>query len=240
MDLRRRRLKVLVNVWGEILSMGGKATREKIVEILRQEYSRNRVEPLRGATKPSDLYEKDLVALYIVGLNGLGLEKDLPQEVLEALEEERIFLEAADALLSSKSAEEARERVSKILGSLPDSAALSKIFRVELTRYYYGFKDKDEMGRLVKIIGEAFPDKETFKRLTRYYIAIKVAESIAGGEVRDRATKEALKQALAFEMGSPRAIPDDEYVAKILHTIFGEKPEKYSKILGRRREEKSQ
>lgn len=231
MDVKRKRLRVLVDVWGEILSRDGKLTREDLVSILKEEYSRSGVEPVRGAANPDDVYERDLIALYMVGVEGLGLGGEVPKEVMDLFSPERSYIEAADTALRA-SPEEARRRIMEILGRTPDSSLLSRIFRVELLRYYYGFKQSDEMPKLIENLSKAFPEEEaTFRRLSRFYIAIKVAEAIIRGEIKDWVNKEAYKQAVAVKLGSPRAIPDDDYISKIMFTVFGVKPSKYSKIL---------
>ncbi len=231
MDVRRKRLRVLVDAWGEILSRGGRLSREDLIAILKDAYAGKGVEPVRGAANPDDIYERDLIALYIVGIEGLGLGSEIPKEVMDLFSPERSYLEAADIALNSDP-ENARSRITEIFGRIPDSAILSKIFRVELLKYYYGFKKNDDMPRLIENLSKAFPEEEaTFRRLSRFYIAVKVAEAIINGEVKNWVNKEAYKQAVAVKLGSPRAIPDDDYIAKIIATVFGLKPSKYSKIL---------
>ncbi|MGC9149228.1 MAG: DUF2192 domain-containing protein, partial [Sulfolobales archaeon] len=66
---------------------------------------------------------------------------------------------------------------------------------------------------------------------SKFYIAYKVGEAILRGEIKDWTSKEAYKQAIAVELGGIRGIPDDEYIAKILSTIFGAKREIYASIL---------
>jgi hypothetical protein len=232
MDVKRKRLKILVDVWGEIIARSSeRLTREEVIEILRKRYERDGVEPVRGAANPSDIYERDLIALYIVGVEGLGIAPELPKHVLEIFEQERKYVEAAEIILREDN-DGLRDKLIQLFGSPLDSSTISKIFRVELLRYYYGFKDRDDMPKIIEAISKSFPEEEkTSKRLSKFYIAVKVAEAIIRGEVRDWATKEALKQAIAVKLGSPRALPDDNYISKIIQTVFGVKASKYSKIL---------
>jgi len=232
MDVKRRRIKVLVDTWGEIMLRSGEGlSRGGIVEILRENYKRSGVEPLRGAANPSDIYEKDLITLYVIGVEGLGIESEIPKPVLEQFEPERKYLRALEIIFSQEQ-EGLREKLVELFGHSLDSSTISKIFRAELIRYYYGFKQRDDMPKIISILSRKFPEEEkTFKRLTKFYIAIKVAEAIIRGDVRDWATKEALKQAIAVELGSPKALPDDGYISKIMQTVFGVKPSKYGKIL---------
>ncbi|MEM1610343.1 MAG: DUF2192 domain-containing protein [Sulfolobales archaeon] len=232
MDVKRKRLKILVDVWGEIITRSSeKLTREEVIEILRRRYEKDGVEPVRGAANPSDIYERDLIALYLVGVEGLGIASELPKHVLDIFEQERRYVEAVEMILKDDN-NGLRDKLIQLFGSPLDSAKISKIFRVELLRYYYGFKDRDDMPRIIEALSKAFPEEEkTSKRLSKFYIAVKVAEAIIKGEVRDWATKEALKQAIAVKLGSPRALPDDNYISKIIQTVFGIKASKYNKIL---------
>jgi len=232
MDVKRKRLKILVDVWGEIMSRAGESlTRSEVIEILKERYRKDGVEPVKGAANPSDIYERDLIALYIVGVEGLGIVAELPNHVLEIFEQERRYLEAADLILGEGS-DDIRGRLTEVLGTQPDSSTISKIFRVELLRYYYGFKDRDDMPRIIEALSRAFPEEErTFRRLSKFYIAVKVAEAIIKGDARDWTTKEAIKQAIAVKLGSPRALPDDSYISKIMYTVFGVKASKYSRTL---------
>ncbi|MEM4971563.1 MAG: DUF2192 domain-containing protein [Sulfolobales archaeon] len=232
MDVKRKRLKILVDVWGEIITRSSeKLTREEVIEMLRRRYEKDGVEPVRGAANPSDIYERDLIALYLVGVEGLGIASELPKHVLDIFEQERRYVEAVEMILKGDN-NGLRDKLIQLFGSPLDSSIISKIFRVELLRYYYGFKDRDDMPRIIEALSKAFPEEEkTSKRLSKFYIAVKVAEAIIKGEVRDWATKEALKQAMAVKLGSPRALPDDNYISKIIQTVFGIKASKYNKIL---------
>ncbi|MEM1649396.1 MAG: DUF2192 domain-containing protein, partial [Sulfolobales archaeon] len=90
MDVRRKRLKILVDIWSMILERRD-LSREELIEILRREYERNNVEPFRGVSKSQDLYEKDLISLYLVGLYGLGLESEISDIISRVLEPERKY-----------------------------------------------------------------------------------------------------------------------------------------------------
>ncbi|MEB3860121.1 MAG: DUF2192 domain-containing protein, partial [Desulfurococcales archaeon] len=58
-------------------------------------------------------------------------------------------------------------------------------------------------------------------KYARFYIAFQVASAISRGRVRDRLTKEAVKQALALELQPLKGvIPDDKYIAVIASEVF--------------------
>ncbi|MEM0043809.1 MAG: DUF2192 domain-containing protein [Sulfolobales archaeon] len=231
MDVRRKRLKILVDIWSMILERRD-LSREELIEILRREYERNNVEPFRGVSKSQDLYEKDLISLYLVGLYGLGLESEISDIISRVLEPEKKYEQASEILLKSQNIEEARENIINLFGRIPDSSILSKIFRVEILKHYLGFIEEDRMARMLRIMYRAFPEEEaTVRRLSKFYIAYKVAQAIARGEIRDWTSKEILKQAIAVELEGIRGIPDDDYIAKIASILFGVKKDIYTSIL---------
>ena len=231
MDIRRKRLKVLVDVWGHVIGRE-KISREDLIELLKKEYEKNGVEPFRGAAKPQDIYEKDLIALYVVGVYGLGLREEYSELISRLFEPEERYEKACDVLYSEEDPDKAREKVIELLGKQPDSLLLSKIFRVEILKHYFGFIEEDRMSRILVNMLRAFPEEEaTVRRLAKFYIAYKIGLAILRGEIRDWVTKEAYKQALAIELKNIRGIPDDTYVAKIISSIFGVKRESYASIL---------
>ncbi len=221
-DLKRR-LSTLVDLWNEIITMwdsGKKVDREKVVDMLKEAYNREKLSPLRGASVPEDLYERELISLYVVGRYGMGLDQQYP-ELFDALFPDFIRYEEAIRILLTEDPETARDRIKLLLGGLDDNT-VARMLRVKMTEAYFGFSDHRALINLIKSLMKAFPEKERLAvKYTRFYIAFRVAEAIASGEVRDRISKEALKQALALETGIERgAIPDDRYIEKIAVEVF--------------------
>jgi len=231
LDIRRKRLKVLVDVWGQIIDKSN-LTREEVIELLKKEYEKNGIEPFRGVAMPQDIYEKDMITLYLVAIYGLGIYGEYGEVIDKIFSLEKSLEEACEILYSENDPEAAREKIIKIFNKSPDSALLSKIFRVEILKHYFGFIVNDRMAKILRNMLKAFPEEEaTVRRLSKFYIAYKVGEAILRGEIKDWTSKEAYKQAIAVELGGIRGIPDDEYIAKILSTIFGAKREIYASIL---------
>ena len=64
----RSRIEALIKVWSEITSSNRRDwTREEIIDLLIAEYSKRRIEPLRGKVRPPDIFEKELSSLYFIG-----------------------------------------------------------------------------------------------------------------------------------------------------------------------------
>jgi len=230
----QRRLSLLMDVWNDIVSAwesGKRVTRADVVRMLREAYGKERISPLRGASVPEDIYEKELASLYVVGKYGMGLEEVYPQLFDEVFGDE-VRYEKAIAALLTEPPETARAKVQALLGRLDDNV-IARMLRLKFTEVYFGFADEESLVKLIKALVAALPEKERIAvKYARFYIAFKIASAIARGEVRDRITKEALKQAsaLAFD-GLQGVIPDDNYIAKIASEVFGVRPHRLRGIL---------
>lgn len=188
--------------------------------MLRSEYSKLSISPIKGTAEPADLYDKELTSLYIVGKYGMGLDEQYP-ELFEAVFQLEMKLERAiDVLLSDEPAR-ARDKVLAILGDV-DGNTVARIMRLAMTKFYLGFAGEDVVKRLGDAISAAFPERaEDVNRFLKFYSAFRLALAIEQGEVKDRVTKEALKHATALQLGRGKVtMPSDEYVAKIASEVF--------------------
>jgi hypothetical protein len=221
----KRRISILMDVWNKVLELweesGGSLSRGDVVKILRDVYEKESVKPLKGASNPSDLYDKELISLYVVGKHGMGLEEQYP-ELFDRIFGDEVKFESIIDIVLREPADRAVEKVKTILGDLSDNT-LARILRLKMTEVFFGFSSNESFVNLIKVFSKAFPHKaRTFENYIRFYIAFKVAEAIARGEVRDRISKEALKHALAIELGlnDKRKLPDDNYISKIALEVF--------------------
>ena len=68
-----RRIEALINVWSRLTHRSNMGlNREELMLMVKEEYRRRRVEPIRGTSRPPDIFEKELSALYAVVKYGLG------------------------------------------------------------------------------------------------------------------------------------------------------------------------
>ena len=235
MDLRRLRVKLLVDIWGTIAISEKMPSREEIMNLLEEKYKEYKIEPIRGAVRPPDIFDKEMISLYIVGKYGLGIEKDMPDIVESIFIKESQYEKALKYLLSDKDLEYIRKNIEKTLGNEPDSSILSKIFRFAFTLHYLGFEDEKIVIKALQKAFEVFPGlRDTVKRFTKFFIASKIAEAIARGRIKSWVEKEAYKQALALEIGIHKALPDDEYIKKIAEALFALTSRKLNKILSKK------
>jgi len=221
----QRRLSLLMDLWNEIISKwesGEELTRERVVRMLREAYAQERMSPLRGASLPEDIYDKEMASLYVVGKYGMGLEELYPKLFDELFPNEIRYEKAAEILLTEPP-EQARDKILVLLGGRLDDNTIARMFRLKFTEVYFGFASEDSLIQLLKAFVKAFPEKEKLAvKYARFYTAFKVASAIYRGEVRDRITKEALKQATALSFSEFQgAIPDDKYIGKIASEVFG-------------------
>ena len=220
-----RRIQVLMDIWNKILDLweyDKDLNRNDVVNILKEIYREERLSPIKGASTPSDLFDKEMASLYIVGKYGMGLDVQYPDIFNEIFSKETKY-EQVIAILTTESSERAREKIEIILGRSPSDNEIARILRLKLTEVYFGFVKEESLMNLLKLITKAFPEKERLaKKYARFYIALKVARAIASGETRDRLTKEILKQATALKVDWLKgSIPDDNYIATIATEVFG-------------------
>lgn len=220
----KRRISILMDVWKLVIEEWerGKISRQRVVEILRRTYEREGVTPLKGAANPPDLYEKEMSSLYVVGKHGMGLDSEYTGLFDEVFSYEIRYEEAIKTLLS-EDPRDARFKVQALLGGRLDDNTIARMLRLKLTEIYFGFSPQDSFKELLKRLVEAFPEhRRLAAKYARFYIAFRLADSIQRGEVRDRITKEAFKQAMALEFSwLDKVLPDDSYVRKIAVEVFG-------------------
>ena len=218
----RKRISVLTDLWGLLLDEYKETvnSREDIISILEKRYHMEGLSPIKGKATPPDIYEKELVALYVVGKYGMHLDEEFP-EIFDDLFDFELKLDKALDYLLNKSPIEAREFIENSFEEVSMNL-LSKIFRVAVVKELFGMAEEEEVARAFKNSVKAFPELEpSIKKYLRFYIAIRVADAISKGEIRDRLTKEAYKQALAVRLGWDKTvIPDDAYVGHIAKEVF--------------------
>lgn len=211
-----------MNVWNNIISIwdsGQQVDRQSAIELLRKEYEGLKITPIKGSADPADLYDKELTSLYVMGKYGMGLDEQYPEQ-FDAIFSIEVKLEQAASILTTEGAA-AKDKVLALLGSV-DGNTVARILRIGLTKVYFGFADDSYMKQLSDAISAAFPERaDDVNRFLKFYSAFKVAMAIEQGSVRDRLTKEALKEAVAIQLGRGKeAVPSDRYIVKIASEVF--------------------
>jgi len=218
-NIKRKRVKAYVDALGELL-MNNEPSRELAINLVKKALERENVEPLRGASKPDDIFEKELISLYIIGNRGLGIKdeyKDLFEKVFyKEIKYDRIV----QVLLSSNSPARARKAILEILPELSE-VDVAKILRYALTLYYLDFEKAELVIDVIRKLRDAFPEHEdTIRRFTKFFIAVKLADEISSGSIRNRVEKEIRKQLLSIKTGIEKSTPSDDYVVKVAKVVF--------------------
>ncbi len=219
MNAKRRRVKAYVDALSELI-LSGNPTRELAIELVRKKLESEGVEPFRGASKPDDIYEKELISLYIVGSRGLGIKEEYRDLFKKVFSKEEVYEIILQLINSNLPNEKIRDIIKDLLGNI-DGPAIAKILRFAVTLYYLNFEDYNYVVNTIKKFYEVFPEfEDTIRRFTKFFIAVKLAEEIANGLIRNRIEKEVRKQLLSMEIGIPKSTPPDDYVAKIAQAVY--------------------
>ncbi|MEW9490984.1 MAG: DUF2192 domain-containing protein [Candidatus Aramenus sulfurataquae] len=223
-EIYKDRVKTLTDIWGVVVTKWKDLNRETLVEILKESYEKNNIKPLRGF-KSTNLYEKELISLYVVGKEGLGLYDE--------------YMELFDTLLSP---EEKYEEIAKVIPESPeksfelagqDKDVLARALRLIFTEVIFSFADEEKLIRALKALGSSQNDaiQHTAKSFSRFYTAFKLAEEIAEGIIRDKMNYIAMKKAISIKIGFDYPLPKSNYVALISQEVFNVKPKIIKKIL---------
>ena len=219
MNIKRKRVKAYVDALGELL-MKNEPNRELAIDLVKKALERENVEPLRGASKPDDIYEKELISLYIIGSRGLGIRDEYRYLFEKVFYKEIKYDRVVQVLLSSNPPHKARETILEILPSLSE-VDVAKILRYALTLYYLDFEEPELVIDVIRRLKDAFPEHEdTIRRFTKFFIAVKLADEISSGNIRNRVEKEIRKQLLSIKTGIEKSTPSDDYVVKVARVVF--------------------
>ncbi len=237
MNYKRMRIRVLVDTWSEI-AQKSLSNRDEVIELLKRNYKENSLQPIRGASTPPDLFEKEMISLYIVGKYGLGLNKEFDEAFFRKLFDPEIKLENALRVLERCSSEDEFLKELKDLGiESVDDKFIAKMLRFAFTLMYFGFIDENKFRDiLVKAYRVLRSYEQTVKRFTKFFIAYKVGEMISCGKVKNRMGVMLAKNSLAAELGIPRSVPSNSYIVDVAIHYFT-LPQKLAEELKKSREE---
>ncbi len=219
MNTKRKRVKAYVDAISELI-LSKDWSREKAVELVKRNLESTGVEPFRGASKPEDIYDKELISLFIVGTRGLGINKEFEGVFKEVFSKEMKYEAVIKALESDQPVEQVRTTIKSLFPELSEND-VARILRFAVTLYYLDFKPYDFVTKVIRRLNEALPEySETIRRFTRFFIAIKLAEEIFTGNIKTKVDKEIRKQVISLETGIERSTPSDDYVRKVAQVAY--------------------
>jgi len=220
MNFKRRRIEALTTVWSIIVSKP-ELKREEVVEILKSVYRSMGVEPIRGAGNPPDLYDKELSSLYVIGKWGLGIDKDLREEVFKDVFSMEIQFELMwGALRKANSKEEFCRELKEVCSKLDEGMA-ARFLRFAFTLYYFGFIKFEELTSILKKLYSFFDSlQDTVRRFTKFVIAYEIGLKIASGKLKTALELNMEKNVLALNIGIPKAVPSTGYIIEVSKHFF--------------------
>ncbi len=220
MDIKRRRISVLVNVWGSIVK-DSKIDRDGVVEILRREYESAGVEPIRGSSKPPDIYDKEMISLYIIGKWGLGIDREVGKEFMGRIFSKEIAMEKViEGIKNTNSFDELCKAVEDICKSI-DDGFIARVLRFVFTLYYFGFINNAELISILRKSYNIFVNnRETIQRFVKFYIAYEVGQKIASRDIKNSLDLNMNKNILALEIGIPKTLPSTSYISEVARHFF--------------------
>lgn len=220
MNIKRLRIMAAVNVWGEILR-SNILNREDVINIMKDVYKKMNVEPIRGASSPSDIYDKEMITIYIIGKWGLGLDEEVPIEIINSLfDKEMLFEKLYNNIIQASTRDEACRNIEEICKSI-NEAFIARVLRFIFTLYYFSFIDYKNMIALIKKLYTLFPEfQETTRRFVKFVIAYEVGSRISSGKIRNDMELSMAKNIIALDIGIPKALPSTNYIVEVSRHFF--------------------
>ncbi|MEM2075525.1 MAG: DUF2192 domain-containing protein [Zestosphaera sp.] len=219
MIAKRRRVKAYVNTLSDLIGSEN-PSRELAIQLVKKYLESVGVEPFRGASKPEDIYEKEMISLYVVATRGLGMNSEFRELMGKVFHKELTYEDTYLLLSSNAPVESTREEVQLVAGNV-DESYLTRVLRYALTLYYLDFEPFENVVKVLNKTYQAFPEHgDAIRRFTKFVISVKMADEIFHGIIKNKVEKEIRKQLLSLEIGIPKSTPPDDYVVKVAKVVY--------------------
>ncbi|MEM1983198.1 MAG: DUF2192 domain-containing protein [Sulfolobales archaeon] len=230
LSLKRKRVKAYVNALSELILLDN-PTREAAIEIVKNSLSASGVEPFRGISKPVDIYEKELISLYVVGTRGLGIHEEYSDKFNKVFYVEKQYDDMLK-IIETSDLSTLKDSLKQLLGKDINDSDIARVLRLLMTMYYLDFINSNYVVMMLKKVANAFPENiETIRRFVKFFIAIKISSDIASGLIRNKMKKDLTKQLISLDIGVSKAVPSDRYIQEIAKILFNIPREVISKVL---------
>lgn len=227
----RKKISVAIDLLSEI-TVKEDIERDEVVKLLKQKYEEMRLSPFRGIAQPSDIYDKEMTTLYVIGKYGMDLMNDFPEVFEKVFFKETEYEKVLNILTSNEETSAKREKIIRILGREPTSNDIARILRILFTKTILGFSEEGELVKAFAEVLKTFPENQKdVYNFGRFYIGFKIAEMITTGEIKSKVEKEAVKQAMNITLNMGKNMPDDRYIYIIAKKVFKVPDEKLERIL---------
>lgn len=225
-EIYKERVKAITEIWSLITQNWESISRDDLIEIVKNTYLQQNIKPFRGFNA-NNLYEKELISVYVIGKHGLGLFEENKDIFNKLFNKEQEYESVAKLVLDNK-IEEA------FVKSNNNKDILARALRTVFTETVFSFETEDKMYKCLRNLDKSDKDeiKHTAKSFSRFYTAFKLAEGIAERTIKDRLTYIATKKAIAISIGIDYPLPKVNYVSLIAKEVFNINKKTLTKILG--------
>ncbi|GAB6945031.1 DUF2192 domain-containing protein [Vulcanisaeta sp. JCM 14467] len=226
-QLYKGRIEAATEIWSKIMR-NEVSTRNQLEELVYIVYKQKGIEPFRGLSKVR-IYDKEIATIFIVGKYGLGL---LDGELTNAFknifnveitcDEIYNFLKARNFQLNDNNdTEQLRKMVdNEVLGPRTEERGfrlLRYVFTGTIMRF---FPEEDFIGTY-RALSAAYPDLAgRFMRYVRFYVAFRVAEDIALGNIKKVEEKKIMKYTHCLRLNLTKCAPHDKLIREIALRVY--------------------
>ncbi len=227
-ELYKGRIEAAMEIWSLIMKNEVKS-RSQLEELLYIAYKQKGIEPFRGFSKVR-IYDKEIATVFIVGKYGLGIIDDDVVKAFKPLFNVEIacdeiynYLKARNFLDGDPSN---TDEFKALIENRPELGAGVQDRGFRLLRYVFTgvilrfFPEPDLVGTY-RALAMAYKELEgVFKRYIRFYVAFKVAEDIALGNIRKVEDKKIMKYVYCLRLNMPGCVPSDALIKEIALRVY--------------------
>ncbi len=226
-QLYKNRIEAVTEIWSKIMR-NEVSTRNQLEELVYIVYKQKGVEPFRGLSKVR-IYDKEIATVYIVGKYGLGVVDGELANALKGLFSVEIACDEIYSFLKSRNFQLSNNDDLEQLKKMVDNEALGpkteergfRLLRYVFTGTIMRFFSEDDFVGTYKALAAAFPDLASrFMRYVRFYVAFKVAEDIALGNIKKVDEKKIMKYAHCLRLNLTKCVPHDKLIREIALKVY--------------------
>ncbi len=225
-QLYKDRIEASLDAWDKILR-GDVSTRPELENLLVTLYKQRGVEPFRGLSKIR-IYDKEIATVYVVGKYGLAVVDDSSiSQYIHLLQVETIGdevygkLKSVDFSLSDELRSYVRDKVDvDVMGETLEERVF-RAYRLVYTGSIMGFMPETDFVKMYSALLDVFPQlSERLINYVRFYVATKIAEKIALGQITNLDDKKIEKYAYCVRLGLTKCAPSDKLIREIAAKVY--------------------
>ncbi|MCG2869273.1 MAG: DUF2192 domain-containing protein [Vulcanisaeta sp.] len=225
-QLYKNRIEAATEIWSKIMR-NEVTSRSQLEELVYIAYKQRGIEPFRGLSKIR-IYDKEIATIYIVGKYGLGLvDSDVSNALKDlfsveiACDEVYNYLKSRGFQLGDGDIEQLRKMLdNNVLGPNIDERGF-RVLRYVFTGTIMRFFPEDDFVGTYRALAKAFPDLASkFMRYVRFYVAFRVAEDIALGNIKRVEEKKIMKYTYCLRLNLTKCAPHDKLIREIALRVY--------------------